>query len=60
MGARDIFVFVSRIDFIVPTYEFAFRSTIYIIWATKLAHGDDPLNSLPPLEGAKYLSLIHI
>ena len=55
MGARDIFVFVSRIDFIISISEFAFRSTIYIIWATKLAHADDPLKSFPPLEGAKYI-----
>ena len=54
VGARDIFVFVSRIDFIVPTSEFAFRSTIYIIWATKLAHADEPLNSPPSPVGAKY------
>ena len=35
--------------------DFAFRSMIYIIRATKLAHTDDPLKSLSPLEGAKYI-----
>ena len=59
VGARDIFVSVSRIDFIVPTLEFAFRSTIYIIWATKLAHADEPLNSPPSLDGAKYIGKMY-
>ena len=28
---------------------------IYIIWATKLAHADEPLNPPPSLDGAKYI-----
>ena len=59
MGVRDIFAFVSRIDFIVPISEFAFRSTIYSIWATKLAHADEPLNSPPSLHGAKYIGKMY-
>ena len=55
VGARDIFAFVSRIDFFSHTSDFAFRSTIYIIWATKLADADEPLNSPPSLHGAKYI-----
>ena len=42
-----------------PTMEFAFRSMIYIIWATKLAHADEPLNSPPSLDGAKYIGKMY-